>query len=128
MDYLTSFIKGSSFIDFAFIFATVFVGTALIVIGGGMLLTAKTRKFFFLYLAFALLPIILGLGATGMRWYANELILSRNEIDPSSEAAAEIRRNMLPEYVITMLIGAGSSALPLLIGIAGLILKKNRPQ
>ena len=128
MDYLVSFLKSSSLVDFAFIFAAVFAGVVLIVVGGAMLFAARTRKFFFAYLAAALLPLILGLGGTAMRWYANERILGLTEIDPSSEAAAEIRQNMLPEYAITLLIGTGSASLPLLIGIAGIVVKKNRPQ
>ena len=126
MDYLTSFLKTSTIIDFAFIFGAVFVGVLLIMVGVGVLFAAKTRKFFLVYLAFALLPMILGLAGTGVRWYSNERLLALNEIDLSSQQAAEMRQNMLPEYVITVLIGAASTSLPLLIGIAGLILKRNR--
>jgi hypothetical protein len=126
MDYLISFLKNSSIIDFAFIFGAVFVGILLIVVGVAMLFAARTRKFFFVYLAIALLPIILGLAGTGVRWYSAECLMSLNEIEPSSEQAVEIRENLLPEYVITVLIGAGSTSLPLLIGVLGLILKKNR--
>jgi hypothetical protein len=127
MDYLISFLKNSSIIDFAFIFGAVFVGILLIVVGVVMLFAARTRKFLFVYLAIALLPIILGLAGTGVRWYSAERLMSLNEIEPSSEQAVEIRENLLPEYVITVLIGAGSTSLPLLLGVLGLILKKNRP-
>jgi hypothetical protein len=126
MEYLIGFLKSSTIIDFAFIFGTVFVGVLLIVVGVVMLFVAKTRKFFFVYLAIAFLPLILALAGTGVRWYANERLLSLNKIDPSSQQADEIRQNILPEYAIMLLIGAGSTSLPLLIGIAGLILKRNR--
>src|SRR5688500_14614413 len=102
---------------FAFILAAVFAAD------GAMWFAGRSRRFFFAFFPAALLPLILGLGGTAMRWYANERILSLTEIDPSSEAAAEIRQNMLPESAITLLIGVGSASLPLLIGIAGILLK-----
>ena len=85
----------------------------------------QDAKVLFVYLAIALLPMILGLAGTGVRWDSNERLLALNEIAPTSQQAAEMRQRMLPEYVITVLIGAGSTSLPLLIGIAGLILKRN---
>ena len=84
MDYLVSFLKSSSLIDFAFISAAVFAGVVLVVTGGAMLFAARTRKFFFAYPAAALLPLIIGLGGTAARWYSNERVLALNDIDPSS--------------------------------------------
>jgi glucan phosphoethanolaminetransferase (alkaline phosphatase superfamily) len=124
---LYSFLKNSTVVDFAFIFGTVFVSILLIIVGIVMLFVAKTRKFFFVYVAFALLPIILALAATGVRWYGNDRLMKLNEIDPSSPQAAAIKQQLLPEYVLMVLIGAGCSAVPLLIGIAGIIIKKTQP-
>ena len=91
-----------------------------------MLLVAKTRKFFFLCLLLAYLPFILGWGGTAVRYYSNERALAQNDIDPGSEYAYELRQGMLPDYVITVLIGAASSSLPVLLGLAGLIFKRGR--
>lgn len=125
MEYFISFLKSSSILDFAIVFLAISVGVVLIVAGVVMLFAAKTRRFFFVYLAMASLPLILGMAGAGARWYRNESLLKMNEIDPSSKQAAEIRANMFPDYVITVLIGAGATSLPVLIGIAGVILKKS---
>jgi hypothetical protein len=122
-----SFIKNSSLIDFAFIFGTIFVGIMLVLTGLVMLFVAKTRKLFFVYLAFAFLPFILGLAGAGVRWYDNDRLMKLNEIDPSSQEAAMIKQKLRPEYVLMIFIGAGCSTLPLLIGIAGIIINKNSP-
>lgn len=121
------FLKHSSIIDLVILFLAVFTGVVLVIVGVVMLFVVKTRKFFIIYLTIALLPLVLGIAGAGFRWYMNERGLAMFLRDAPPEELAELRRGAFPEYVATILIGAGATALPLLIGVSGAVVKKDRP-
>jgi hypothetical protein len=123
---LYSFLKSSSIVDFAFILLEITVGFLLVVGGVVMLFLVKRRAFFIGYLVLAMVPLILGVAGAGVRWYGNEKLMKLNEVDPASSFGREIKEREFPEYVITVLIGAACSAVPLLLGVGGAVAKRGK--
>jgi hypothetical protein len=121
METLVSFLKHSSGLELLVMLAVVLLAVALIPIGVWIAIAARRRKPIYFFLMAALLPFFLGL--TGA-------YLSLANVEKAAamfpEASAEIVTAARQEAWIPTYIGAVGTLVPALIGVIGLVLKKER--
>jgi hypothetical protein len=122
MESLTSFVKNSTALDLLIVM--LIIGIAAILIVGGILIVIRSRSrmpiFFFLILT--LLPLLFGILGSYSRYIRIE-----RELAQVPNASAEVDWGAVrQEALITTYIGAVGTAIPGLIGMAGLVLKKEK--
>lgn len=123
MDALVSFLKHSSALDLIIILLVILSAVVLIVVGIGILIAAKTRKPIYYFLVLTLLPLFLALLGTYLRFKVIDRALA-----DFPEASTEIVAAASEEAWITTYIGVAATILPGLIGVAGLLFKKEKSQ
>jgi hypothetical protein len=119
METLISFLKSSSVPDLLVILLVVLIAAILIPLGIWTAIASRSRKPIYLFLVFALVPFILAILGTFLRLSENERAL-RMFPDASPEIVAASNQ----EAWITTYIGAAGTAVLGLIGVAGLVFKK----
>lgn len=119
MDSLVSFLKHSSALDFIVFLLVILIAFVLIVVGIGILIASRTRKPIYYFLPLTLLPLLLAALGTYMRLSALE-----RAVADFPEAGSEIVAAGRQEAWIMVYIGVAATALPALIGLTGLLMKK----
>jgi hypothetical protein len=121
MDTLIPFLKHSSVVDLLVIFLVILITVVLIPAGIWIVIKSRSRKPICFFLVIVFLPLVLALLGTYLRFRNIESALA--QVPEASKAiVAEARQ----EAWITTYLGAAGTALPFLIGVTGLVLKKNR--
>ena len=121
METLIPFIKHSSALDLLVIILVIFVAVILIPVGLWTVIASRSRKPIYFFLIITLLPLLLALLGTYLRFRSIERAVAM-----VPEAGAEVVAESRQEAWITTYIGAAGTAVPGVIGIAGLVLKKDR--
>jgi uncharacterized membrane protein len=116
VETLSDFMKHSSTLDWLVIFLSVILILAAIL----LLIVLRGRKPFYPFLVLALLPLLLGLATTYLKYREVDRMLSMVE-SVGVEAAAAGRR----EAWISTYVGAAGTGAAMLIGLFGLALKKD---
>ena len=98
-----------------------FLVAALVVIGLALLLFMRNRKVWFAFLIVALLPLVLGLLSTWLKYQQLGRVMAMVE-NSALDVAEAARREA---WIITY-IGAAGTALSMLIGVLALLVKKER--
>lgn len=125
MDTLIPFLKHSNWVDLLVILLLILSSVVLIAVGIFASIASRTRKPIYLFLIVTLLPLLLAMLGGFLRYANAERVLGIYP-DLSARAVAEIRQEIRREVLITTLIGVAGTAIPGLIGITGLVLKKER--
>jgi hypothetical protein len=121
METLMEFLKHSSTLDLLVILVVVFLTVVLVPIGIAIVIAARRRMPIYLLLIIALLPLLIALVGTYLRFIDIDRALANNP-----EAGAEIVSAARQEAWITAYLGAAGTAVIELIGVTGLIVKKDR--
>ena len=116
METLSNFLKYSSPLDWVLIVLWLMV----ILFGILLLIVLRARRLFYPYLILALLPLLLGLASTYLKYREVDRLSLVAEY-AGAEVVAASRREA---WVITY-IGATASGAAILIGLFGLALKTN---
>ncbi len=121
METLIPFLKHSNAVDLLVIILVILI--TLIMIPGGIwtVIASRSRKPIYFLLMIALLPLLLALLGTYLKFRKTERLIALYP-GVSAEAIAVARR----EDWVTTYIGAAGTAVLGLIGVTGLILKKDR--
>jgi hypothetical protein len=121
VETLIPFLKSSSVVDLLVLFLVILISVFLIPVGIGISIASRSRKPICFFVMIAVLPLLLALFGTYLRF---------REIDRAialfPEAGEEVVAAGRREAWITTYIGAAGTALPFLIGVTGLVLKKDR--
>lgn len=125
MEALIPFLKHSNWVDLSIILLVILIAVILIPVGIFASVASRTRKPIYLFLLITLLPLLLAMLGGFLR-YANAERLLGHYPDLSARSVAEIRQEIRWEAWITTLIGVAGTAIPGLIGVTGLVLKKKR--
>ena len=125
MDTLIPFLKHSNWLDLSIILLVILSALVLVPLGIFAFVASRTRKPIYLFLIITLLPLLLAVLGGILRYANAERLLDRYP-DLSAGSVARIRQEIRQEVVITTLVGVAGTAIPGLIGITGLILKKPR--
>ena len=121
MESLIPFLKHSSTLDLFVVMLIIAIAVILIPVGIWIVIRSRRRKPIYFFLIITLLPLLLGLLGTYLRYIRIERALALVP-NASAEVVAEVRQ----EAWITTYIGAVGTAVPGLIGVTGLILKKKK--
>lgn len=119
METLIPFLKHSSTLDLLVILLVIIAAVILIPAGIWIAIAARKRTPIYFFLVVALLPLLLALFGTYLRFWEDERAL-RMFPEASPEVVAASRQ----EAWITTYIGAGGTAVLGLIGVTGLVLKQ----
>jgi hypothetical protein len=113
----------SNFLKFTSPFDLLITVLTLILIFAGILLliVLRSRKPFFLFLVLALLPLLLGMLSTCLKYREIERMLTM-----LAESGVEVADAARREAWIITYFGAAGTAVLALIGLVGLILKKGK--
>lgn len=108
-------------LNLLFLFGLIFPTIA----GIALLIWAKRKKWFYVVIAVAFLPVILSLAwATPSFVSGEEYLRKQPSMDPEiSEAVRTMNRNA---FTITVSVGAICTGVPLVLGGIGLLFKKSR--
>lgn len=117
MESLSNFLQFSSVFDWL----VMFLAAALVAVGLALLLFVRNRKVLFAFLIVALLPLVLGLLSTWLKYQQLGRVMAMVE-NSALEVAEAARREA---WIITY-IGAAGTALCMLVGILALLVKKER--
>jgi hypothetical protein len=117
VESLGEFLRHSSPLDLLILVLTLI----LVVSGMLLLIVLRSRKPFYLFLVLALLPLTLGVLSTYSKYREVDKMLVMLE-DAGIKAAQGARREA---WVITY-IGAAGTAVLVLIGLLGVVVKKQR--
>ncbi len=117
METFSNFLKFTSSFDLLIIVLTLI----LILAGILLLVVLRSRKPFYLFLVLALLPLLLGILSTYLKYREVERILTM-----VAEAGVEVADAARREAWIITYFGAAGTAVLALIGLVGLILKKGK--
>ena len=120
METLIAFLKSCSALDLLILIFIFLSAVVLVPAGIWISIASRTRKPIFFFLIAALFPLLLALLGTFLRIRNAERVAAM-----FSEASAEVVAAARDEAWITTYIGAAETALLGLIGVTGLILKKN---
>ena len=121
METLIPFLRNSSVVDLLVIILVILITAILIPAGIWILIAARSRKPIYFFLMIALLPLLLALLGTYLRFMSIERALAKVP-DVNTEVVSAAKQ----EAWITTYLGATGSAVIGLIGVTGLILKKDR--
>lgn len=121
METLIPFLKSSSAVDLLVLLVVILIAVILIPVGILIAIASRSRKPIYFFVMISLLPLLLALFGTFLRFKGIErAIASFPEVGEEVVAAGR------QEAWITTYIGAAGTALPFLIGVTGLVLKKDR--
>ena len=121
METLIPFLKNSSVVDLLVITLVILITVILIPAGIWIVIAARSRKPIYFFLVLALLPLLLALLGTYLRFKSVDRALGMNP-----GVSAEVVTAANQEAWVTTYLGVAGSAVIGLIGITGLILKKER--
>jgi hypothetical protein len=121
MESLTTFVKQSSALDLFVVMLIIFIALILILVGILIVISSRRRKPIYFFLIITLLPLLLGLLGTYLIYIRIEKDIALLP-NASAEGVAEARQAAW----ITTYIGTFGTAIPGLIGVTGLILKKEK--
>jgi len=121
METLIPFLKHSSALDLLVIILVILVAVILVPVGIWIVIASRRRKPIYLFLIIALLPVLLALPGT----YLKSIVVER-AIKEAPLASQEVVEAARQEAWITTYIGAAGTAVLGLIGVMGLLLKKDR--
>jgi hypothetical protein len=113
------FLKHSSALDLLVILLVILSTVVLAAVGIALGMSARKRTPVYLFLALSLLPLLLSLMGTCLRFMAIDRALSFAP-DASEEVVAEAHR----EAWLTSYIGAACTGVVALIGVTALVVKK----
>jgi hypothetical protein len=119
MESLIPFLKHSSALDLLVTLLVTFITVILIPGGIWIVIASRRRKPIYFFLMIAVLPLLLALLGTYLRFRGIERALSM-----FPEASNDIVASARQEAWITTYIGAAGTAVLGLIGLTGLVLKK----
>ncbi len=120
MEALIPFLKHSSALDLVIILLVVLIAVIFIPVGIGTVIASRSRKPIYFFLIIVWLPLFLALLGTYLRFRGVERAIA-DFPEVSSEVVVAARQ----EAWITTYIGAIGTALPGLIGVIGLLVKKD---
>jgi len=122
MESLTTFVKNSTALDLLIVM--VIIGITAILIVGGILIVIRSRRRMpiLFFLTITLLPLLFGLLGSYSRYIRIKRELAQVPNATAEADWGEVRQ----EALITTYIGAFGTAIPGLIGMAGLVLKKEK--
>ena len=120
METLNPFLKHSSALDLLVILLVILIAVVLIPVGIWIAIAARRRKPIYFFLMVALLPLLLALLGTYVRF-----IVIERAISDAPNVGKEVIAAAREEAWITTYIGAAGTAVLGLIGVTGLILKKD---
>jgi uncharacterized membrane protein len=121
MDTLIPFLKSSSTLDLLVLLLVILIAVVLIPVGILIAIFSRRRMPIYFFLMVSVLPLLLALLGTYLRFIGIEHAI-RSTPNVSHEVVAASRQ----EAWITTYIGAVGTALPFLIGVTGLVLKKDK--
>jgi len=121
METLIQFLKSSTVVDLLVLFLLALITVVLIPVGIGSAIASQRRMPLYFFLLSALLPLLLALIGTCLRLVNIEQALRDNQ-DVSIEVIAAARQ----EAWITTYIGATGTTVLALIGVIGLVRKRER--
>ena len=121
METLIPFLKNSSVLDLTVMSLVILIAVILIAVGIWTAIASRTRKPIYLFLMITLLPLLLALLGTYLRFRNIERAAAMFP-DASAEVVAALRQ----EAWIMTDIGLVGTAVPVLIGVMGLAFKKER--
>ena len=121
MESLIPFLKHSSSLDLLIILLVVLIAVILIPVGIWIAIASRRRKPIYFFLMVALLPLLLALLGTYLRFRGIERALA---LFP--EASPEVLASARQEAWIATYIGVAGTVVLWLIGLTGLVLKKER--
>jgi beta-lactamase regulating signal transducer with metallopeptidase domain len=121
METFISFLKHSSGLELLVMLAVILLAVMLIPVGIWIVVAAQRRRPIYFFLMIALLPLLIALPGT---------YLGLANVEKTAamfpEAGAEIVTAARQEAWIPTYIGAVGTLIPALIGVIGLVLKKDR--
>ena len=121
METLISFLKHSSALELLVLLVVILLSVSLIAVGIWIVIASRRRKPIYFFLMATLLPLFLGLLGT---------YLSLANVEKTAamfpEASAEIVTAARQEAWVPTYIGVAGTLIPALIGVVGLVLKKDR--
>lgn len=120
MESLISFLKHSSGLELLVVLGVVLLAVILIPVGVWIVIASRSRRPVYLFLIAALLPLLLALLGTYVGLANVEKAAAM-----FPEAGAEIVTAARQEAWIPTYLGAVGTAIPVLIGVIGLVLKKD---
>lgn len=120
-----SFVKSSTIIDIACLLLVLFSSLVLSLTAIALAIWAKRRKWLFVVLVAALFPLIIALAGATFRYVRSERLLTQYAQQVGEDNAARFRAEFRSEFLITTGIGVAGTALPLIIGLGGLVFKKS---
>lgn len=120
METLIPFLKHSNALDLLVIILVIIMAVILIPVGIWTVTKSRRRKPIYFFLMIALLPLLLALLGTYLRFRKEERLIGMFP-GVSAEVVASARQ----EDWITTYIGAAGTAVLGLIGVTGLVLKKD---
>lgn len=123
---LYSFLKSSTIIDIACILLALLSSVALTITGIALVIWAKKRKWLYVFVGLALFPLIIGLAGATFRFVRSDRLLAQYASEIGDENAARFRAEFRTEFLVMTGIGVAGTALPLAIGLGGLVFKKNK--
>lgn len=124
MEYLTHFIKAVSLVELVIIVLALVVSLLLLLVGIWIFFKAKRRFTVFAFIAATSLPLLICLLAVGFRWNKDNRLYEANESRPGDAIYEQYKRENQADYIVAGTLGLVSSAVPFLIGIAGLVVKR----
>lgn len=121
METLISFFKSSTVVDLVVLLVILFITVVLFLAGIGIMIASRSRMPIYIFLLCAFLPLMLALIGTYLRFLSIEEAL--RQTPGVGEQVVVAARN---EALITTYIGAAGTTVLALIGVTGLLVKKER--
>ena len=121
METLIPFLKHSSTVDLLVILLVGLITAIMIPAGIWTAIAARSRRPIYFFLMIALLPLLLALLGTYLRFRAAESAMAM-----VPEVSAEVVTAAHQEAWVMTYLGAAGTTILELIGVTGLILKKDR--
>jgi uncharacterized membrane protein len=115
------FLKHSSALDLLVILLVVLSTIVLVVVGIALAVSARRRTLVYLFLAISVLPLLLSLVGTYLRFMAIDRALSF-----APEASEQIVADAHREAWLTSYVGAACTGLLAVIGVTALLVKKEQ--
>jgi len=120
MEYLYNFLRHATLIDLILVAFAIIVAVSLVLAGIWVAFYAKSRLIVGIYAGFAFVPLLLCLLGILAQWLHNQASY------PSMENPEMYYANDRADYLVAGVIGIFLTALPVLIGMFGLL--KPRPR
>ena len=120
---LYSFLRDSTIIDLACLSLVLFSSFVLTIAAIAFLVATKRRKPLYVFIVLALFPLIIALAGATFRYVRSERLLAEYAEGVGPEWVAEHQARHRAEFLTTTVLGVAGAALPLGIGLGGLLLK-----